>query len=249
MDTVTKRAKTLYNEILFGNFSYEQKRARYDTLLHKFLRSVGKGTLYDIGCGAGSYLATYLKFGISKKQITALDLAPQNIEQIQTSGFHAVCADIQNLPFKDSVAEFTIANGVIHHASNPNKAFAELVRITKPEGLIYINVYNRHAYFYIIHKATWPIRYIYWNWNKKIFTIIYPISKILFQPLVYMFLGEFLDDKTGKQLFMDQVLTPRAYLFSKSKLLSYAKQYKCSIQEIAYNRYYLMIAAIILKNP
>ena len=250
MDQITKDSKTLYNELKFGDFNYGQKREKYDALLFKFVGKIQKEqTLYEIGCGNGSYLDTYIRLGVKKEQITAVDLAPSNIENLNKKGFNAICSNALSLDINDNVSDLTICTGVLHHLSDPFKGFTELVRITKPNGYIYLNVYNKwHPFFYLAHKLTFPIRWFYWNVSKSVLEIIYPLSKLLFQPLAYIALGEFLDDKTGRIHFMDQVLTPQAYLFSKSNIKAYANKCGCDIEEFKYNRYSLMIAAIIKVN-
>lgn len=250
MDQITKDSKTLYNELKFGNFSYGQKREKFDPLLFHFLLMIKEEhKLFEIGCGNGYWLNTYIRLGIKKNQITAIDLAPSNIEKLKTEGFNAICDNGLDLKLDANIADFTICSGVLHHMSNPYQGFSELVRITKPGGYIYLNVYNKwHPFFYLVHKATFPIRYCYWNWNKKIFDIVYHLSKIIFQPFAYLALGEFLDDETGKTHFKDQILTPQVHLLSKSDIKKFAKKNNCSIEKFEYNRYGLMIAAIIKRD-
>lgn len=250
MDQASKNTQILYEELGFGDFSYGKKREKFDSFLFNFLSRIKKSdNLFEIGCGCGYYFDTYLGFGISKDQITAVDIAPSNISELKKKGYKAVCDDVLNLQFDDKISDFTICSGVIHHTIDPAKAFSELVRITKKEGYIYLNVYNKwHPFFYIVHRLTYPIRYCYWNWTKKIIDIVYPLSKIFFQPIAYLTLGEFLDDRTGKIMFLDQVITPNAHLFSKSDLRLYAKKNNCEIEEFKYNRYFLMLAARIKVN-
>ena len=250
MDQTIINTKTMYDEYRFGHFSYGAKRDKYDSLLFKFISMVEKDKkLFDIGCGTGYWLDKYVKSGIPKKQITGIDFAPSNISELTKKGFNTLCGNVLELEIEDNVSDFTVCNGVIHHTTNPFKAFKELVRITKPGSYIYLNVYNKwNPYFYIVHRATYPLRYIYWNFSKKIIDYIFPLSKILYQPLAYLALGEFLDDKTGKAFFMDQIITPQAHLFSKPVLRSYASRCNCSIVEFKYNRYFLMLAAIIKVN-
>jgi ubiquinone/menaquinone biosynthesis C-methylase UbiE len=168
---------------------------------------------------------------------------------LRQKGFNAVIGDVLALPFGNNVSDLTVCIGVIHHTDDPFKAFSELARITKPGGYIYLNVYNKlNPYYYLVHRATFPIRYCYWNYSRKVVDIVYPISKLLFQPLAYVTLGKFLDDKTGKTMFMDQVITPRAHLFSKSMLDSYAHKCGCMVEKYMYNRYFLKLSAIIRAN-
>ena len=246
-NTITDRAREMYNDFPFGNFSYGKKREKYESLLFKLLRESGKKhKLFDIGCGAGYWLNVYIREGIPKENITAVDLAPNNIENLKKKGFNAVCASVLCLPFENNVSDLTVCNGVIHHTEDPLKAFSELVRITKSGGYIYLKVYNIwNPYFYIVHRAMLPVRYFYWHISKKIFDWVYPLSAILFQPLALLAFGEFLDNETGKAILMDQVFTPRADLFSKGKILSYAKKYNCEVIEFEYDRCFIMIGAVI----
>jgi SAM-dependent methyltransferase len=247
MNTLTQQSQNMYNEYRFGNFNYAEHEVPVEPLLCKFLMMIkAEHSLYDIGCGAGFWLNVYLKAGIRKDNITLLDLAPANIEEITQRGFRGVCGSVLELPFENSVSDFTICNGVIHHTFDPYRAFTELVRITKPGGRIYLNVYNVwHPYFYIVHKATFGIRYIYWNISKKIADVVFPVVKLFFVALAYIALRVRLDDKTAKIIFMDQVITPRAFLFSKRKIEKYARQASCTVEEIRYNRNHIMIAAVI----
>lgn len=252
-DQTTINARAMYDEYRFGDFNYGQKRERFDSLLFKYLSKLIKldknKKLFDIGCGSGEWLEIYLKHGLQKDQITGVDIAPSNISELNKKGFNAVCSNVLNLELGDNVSDFTVCNGVIHHTSNPYKALCELVRITKPGGYIYLNVYNKwHPYFYIVHRAMFPLRFIYWHINKKVIDIIYHISKIFFQPIAYIVFKEFLNDKTGKAFFMDQVITSEARLFSKSDIKSYAKKLNCSVCEFKYNRYFLMLGTILKVN-
>ena len=142
--------------------------------------------------------------------------APANIEELARRGFAAVCTNALSLDLKDNVSDFTFSQGVIHHTDNPFQAFRELVRITKPGGHIYLNLYNQwNPYFYLVHRATFPIRFIYWNVTTKIASLVYPIAWALFQPVSLLVMGELLGRETARTFFMDQVITPRAYLFSR----------------------------------
>ncbi|MDD5492886.1 MAG: class I SAM-dependent methyltransferase [bacterium] len=247
MDKITKEAQEMYNKYQFGEFNYGPQRLATEPLLEKFLEGIRENAfLFDIGCGAGFWTGVYLEKGIAKEKITLLDLAPDNITQLREKGFKAEQGSVLELPFADNVADYTICNGVIHHTIDPLKAFLELVRITKPGGSIYLNVYNAwNPYFYLVHKATFLIRYCYWHWTKRIVNIIFPLAQLLFQPLALVVFGKLLDKRTGLTMFMDQVITPRAYLFTRKKIREYAALSDCEVEQCEYNKHYLMIAGII----
>ncbi len=246
-EQVTAKAGTMYNDYRFGDFNYGSARERLDPGFFEFISMVKNDKkVFDIGCGSGYWLNVCVREGIPKENITGVDLAPSNVEELGKKGFKAVCSNVLKLDLNDDVSDFTICNGVIHHTNDPFKAFGELVRITKPGGYIYLNVYNIwNPYFYLVHRAMFPLRFLYWNVSKKIIDFVYPLAGIFFQPLAYLAMGRFLDERTGKAFFMDQVITPRAHLFSKSMIESYAKRKNCIVEKFAYNRYFLMLGAII----
>ena len=250
MNQSALNTKNLYDELQFGNFSYGRKREIYDALLIKFLKRISTNhKLFDIGCGGGYYMQTYHDYGIKKEQITALDIGPSNIERLKEFGYKAICGDVLKLPLEDKISDFTICQGVIHHTENPKQAFSELVRITKLDGFIYLNVYNKwHPFFYIVHKLTTPLRFIYWNITSKISDFLFPICKPFIQLISLFLFGENPDRQTSIQHFKDQILTTRAHLLSKSDIKKLAKENNCKVEELQYNRYCTMIAALIKCN-
>lgn len=68
-----------------------------------------------------------------------LDLACQNI---QTAGFqnqiNTVLGDAKKLGFPDNHFDAVISNSIIHHIPDPALVFSEMVRVTKPGGLMFV---------------------------------------------------------------------------------------------------------------
>jgi len=235
----------MYNDHTFGDFCYN--RDKFNTLLINCLAGIRKSHIvFDIGCGTGYWLDKLLSFGIPIDNVTGVDLSPASVESLKIRGFTAICGNALNLQLEDNISDFTICNGVIHHTSDPFKAFTELVRITKNGGHIYLMVYNKfNPYFYIVHRSTYPIRYLYWHSNKNIADHIFNILKPILQPIAFLVTGHFLNDKTARTLFMDQIISPRAHLLSRSMIESYAKRYNCQIQLLRYIKWYLEIALVM----
>lgn len=230
------RTKGLYSEYRFGDFCYGLQRERHNRPLVEFLRALdAQGAVFDIGCGTGYWIEAALRLGVDRERLHGVDIAAGNAADLRAKGFHAVCGDVLSLPLKDDTAGVTISNGVIHATGDPQGAFLELVRITKPGGLIFLAVYNKwNPYFYVVHRATAPLRYVYWNWTKRVMDIIYPAAEVLFQPLSYLFMGRFLDRRTGMVMLADQVIVPYAHLFSKGALRRYAEQCGCTVLSWGY---------------
>ena len=252
MSKVVERAKKLYDQYTFGEFKYGRKRVKYYTLLKRVLDELPKGGyIYDIGCGRGFWFDIYREMShVDKGQIVGVDLSPKNISYIRERGYEGYAQNILELSLPDSVSDVTIGIGVIHHTEDPFKAFTQLVRITKPSGYLYIAVYNKwHPYYYIVYKATWPLRLLYWHCHQNwLPDVLVAASSIIFQPLAKIILGEWLDKKTAKTMFMDQVMTPRAALFSKKNLEKYATASHCELIDCRYMLHSLMLEAIFRKK-
>jgi SAM-dependent methyltransferase len=250
-ETVTVQARSMYSEHQFGDFSYGRaSRECSDYFLLEFLKRIGPNeNLYDIGCGVGFWMETYHRLGIRKEQITALDLAPTNVEHLRKNGYDVTEGSVLDLPFEDSVADNVICQGVLVCVHDYVRAFGELVRITKPGGRIYISVYNKwNPYFFFVHKLTYPIRFIYWNISKKVLNLVYPPFYFFFQLVTRLTMGSFLDSKSCMTIFMDQVITPRANLFTKRDIQKLAVKHRLKIDEYGYSRSYVMLNAIMRKE-
>jgi len=232
LDRGLEKTRLLYDRYRFGDFSYGKQRERHHPLLIEFLSSVEPGqSLYDIGCGTGYWLEAALRHGVKQQQVCAVDLSPGNVAALHERGFNALLGNALGLPLRDNVSDSTVSNGVIHCTPDPFQAFRELVRITRPGGRIFLGVYNAwNPYFYLVHRLPFPLRHLYWHWTPRILDFVYYATWILYQPLAYLALGEFLDARTAKVLLMDQVMVPYAYLFTKSKVRHYAQALGCEVK-------------------
>lgn len=231
---VTADAASLNDDYPFGCFNYGSKRERYYPYLPPLLGTLGpRAQVYDIGCGAGYWLDLYGRCGVGRERITCVDLSPRNVSRLLARGYDARVGNVLDLRLEDGLADCTICCGVIHHTEDPLRALRELARITKVGGCIYLVVYNGWSpYFYVVHRATYPLRYLYWNWNKRVLDAVYAPARLVFQPLARVLLGQTLDEATGRAFLADQVMNPRAHLFTKSKLRRYADLAGCSVERV-----------------
>ena len=101
-------------------------------------------TVVDIGCGNGRIgrliaplCASYTGADLSE----ALYAFPKYTQR--PAKFTLVRASATDLPLDDACSDATVCWGVLHHVDEPVAAFAELVRITKPGGVILLYVYPR----------------------------------------------------------------------------------------------------------
>jgi SAM-dependent methyltransferase len=103
----------------------------------------GKKAL-DAGCGFGR--ASYAMAN-ARANVTAIDISDQGLRLTKNncSGLNVkvMKADILNLPFKDNTFDIVNCSGVIHHTTDPIRAFDECVRVLKKGGVMLIAVYGR----------------------------------------------------------------------------------------------------------
>lgn len=216
MKLTVEHVRQHYDGLAFGVFCYGDKRAGFYPLLPEFVAMIGPADrLCDIGCGAGFFLEEFERRGVAKDRLFGVDLAPANVRRVQERGFQAACGNVLALDQATDSFEFTFCAGVIHHTPDPSRALRELARITKPGGHIYLAVYNKwNPYFWLVHKATAPLRALHWRGWTKLTEFTYGLWKLAVQPVSYLVFGRRLDEQTCRALYMDQVLTPYAHLFS-----------------------------------
>jgi SAM-dependent methyltransferase len=217
MNRTTRRAKELYNRYRFGEFSYADKRSGFQPNLVSILEScTADQTVHDIGCGHGYWARYLVDLGVvPREKVVCIDLAPENVRELRAQGFNAKVGDAGNLDLPDDCSDVTISSGVIHHTEDPRRSFSEVVRITKPGGIIYLTVYNVfHPYFWLVHKLTAPIRWAYWNISRRMADILFYVAAPVAQPIFLIRTGRFARTSDLRVHLMDQVFTPRAHLFS-----------------------------------
>ena len=98
-------------------------------------------TIIDCGCGNGRLLSVYKE---AEKKI-GIDTSFILLEQTKKRepDFWLVCGQLEDMPFKDAVADFSISIRVFQHLQSPEQAFSEMVRATKPSGYVALELYNK----------------------------------------------------------------------------------------------------------
>lgn len=125
----------------------------------------------DAGCGGGRYSHAIKKLG-AKKVIgvdygdLGLKIARKNYGKNKNIIFKK--GNVLNLPFKNNSFDTVFSNGVIHHTTNVKKGLAELVRVCKPGGYIWLYLYSTGGIF-------WYSRYLM---NKLMKKIPYSLSEL-----------------------------------------------------------------------
>jgi len=251
MPLTDEHVRAHYDGLAFGEFCYSDERAGYYPLVEEFIGMIGpESRVCDIGCGTGFWLDVMTNRGVREDQLLGVDLAPANVRRAQERGHRAQCGSVLNLEFPAGTFDFTFCAGVIHHTPDPRAALAELVRVTRPGGYIYLAVYNKwHPYFWLVHKATAPLRALHWKGWKRVSEASYRVWTLAVQPISYAVYGRRLDEKTCRALFMDQVLTPYAHLSSRREVARDVSRAGAEMVKSAYALRSLMIVALLKVRP
>jgi SAM-dependent methyltransferase len=105
----------------------------------------GAGTVADIGCGNGLYLAELARRGHAGHLIGA-DMSPGMLRaaRLRTQRPALVAADATALPLRDGAADLTLAMHMLYHIPEPELAVGELRRITRGRLVVGLNGADHH---------------------------------------------------------------------------------------------------------
>jgi len=96
-------------------------------------------SVLEVGCGNGKnmMLRNDLNFD-------GCDISKEFVKMCKCKGLNVIEANNLNLPYNDNIYDYTLSVAVIHHLSTENKrlkSIKELIRVTKPGGKIFIEVW------------------------------------------------------------------------------------------------------------
>lgn len=112
-----------------------------------FLDNLSGGRILDVGCGPGMMAEPCTQRGFI---YTGLDISEKMIDECRRRYHNTASANfcvgrIQNLPFEDDFFDALLCMGALEYvrAEQQDDAMAEMIRVTKPGGLLIISHLNR----------------------------------------------------------------------------------------------------------
>lgn len=108
----------------------------------KFLGNLKGKKVLDIGCGTGRIIKNLMEAGA---KVVAADVSEEMLKVTKKKFKDAeiVCADIENLPFKDKSFDCVLALFVVVHLRDLQKAFDEVYRVLKDGGTFIVSNINQ----------------------------------------------------------------------------------------------------------
>jgi len=99
-------------------------------------------TVLDVGTGTGVFIPFLLNKIGKNGQIVALDFAEEMIRKAQAKGFNGnidyLHADVTNIPLREEIFDIVICYSSFPHFQNKPRALAEMNRVIKTGGKLFI---------------------------------------------------------------------------------------------------------------
>jgi len=116
-------------------------------------------TVVELGCGTGDYALWYATHGA--RHVTGVDLsdgslarAREQASQYDVRNVTFLKQNVLGLEFPDEQFDYAYSVGVLMITGDPLRGFQEMVRVTKPGGVVIVSLYNRFTYARIQAKRT-----------------------------------------------------------------------------------------------
>jgi len=128
-------------------------RKKLEVLLDRTLDTLEqKSRVLDIGCGTGEQMKLYRSRGF---EVVGIEPAKEMrlLAQKNNPGIQVINSVITDIPFADESFDFISAFEVLRyfHSADIQAAYRQMLRVLKPNGLLYFTMVNRYALdgFYI----------------------------------------------------------------------------------------------------
>ena len=133
-----------------GNLSWLRARAERSEFARLIDRAIpGDARVAEIGCGTGQmslYLARAHRLVIGADVTRAsLRLGVEAARRFGIDQIRFIETDLHHPGMRAGAFDVVYSSGVLHHTSDPSAAFARIVRLARPGGMIILGLYNAFA--------------------------------------------------------------------------------------------------------
>ena len=132
--------------------AYEGQRL---TALERAVGPVRGKRLLNVGCGTGGFNVLAEQAGA---EVWGLDESPDAVAITRARmrhGERALHAVAETLPFPDASFDLVYCYAAIEHVADARRSLAEMVRVMRPDGRLYLHTNNRWSCFEGHYKVFW----------------------------------------------------------------------------------------------
>lgn len=128
---------------------YSQNKYGFGPWLMDQYEFPANAKVLEIGCGTGGMWKDKQELIDSFSELTLTDFSPGMLKDAQKNlehlhGVQFKRADIRELPFADGTYDFVIANMMLYHVPERDRAIAEVRRVLKPGGTFVCATYGEN---------------------------------------------------------------------------------------------------------
>jgi len=166
-----KDIKEVYDNIAEAFYSRELRREHpIGQHIRKLAKEWKPGLLLDVGCGVGTWMIPFIK---NNFECIGIDISPKQLEfakkfaRKHKAELKLKTANMLELPFDDDKFDYVISVAALHHLDSNKKrlkALSEMKRVLKPDGKIFIAVWNKEQKRFFGSKKD---VYVPWKHNGK----------------------------------------------------------------------------------
>ena len=128
-----------------NDFIEDMQYKLHFSVAEEFVLNGGKGLILDVGAGTGALAQALLQKG--KFSIEATDISEEMLKVAETKKIYerSFLSDLtEEIPMENNIYDGVVSSGTFTHGHVGPSAMVELVRVTKPGGLVTISVNEKH---------------------------------------------------------------------------------------------------------